>query len=513
MHPGNNQAVTFQLKAKNPNGIQRVTLYVYEYELTTDAQGLPAKRGRSNGVWGLEKTWEINSKQAVTLEHQYSKGFKRHSHVEYIFNVEDVHGNIEGKLALFDAGDSPWERDKILLYATTRQPMKERLNVCFFMDTDYRNNWPKFIGDLSGLIYEGYHQNNMIAEDKDMWAFYYTKQIADGKAISSDCFDTSKYPDFVKDTIIEGIDAFGLIHQENYSDGAYMYGNLTYMAYNMFTAEHYNYGTAIHETSHAIFRLNDEYQGCSCFEAGNGSNVFSKLADCQAFNRLNGFPSTDCTELTHGDGSKWYLSEEYALFRTMAECQQFNRDRGYQENSCTEIIELDNKTWFKSTEGACIMHDDGNVNVPDFQRTCVAVISYYYDQLRGTSGPMIAQNSRMDNIFGYEPVVNITQSFQAGRVNTAVQQVRYGVPAKNIVYGRKGSHGAQSRETFRVHAPTNYQIIVHRPNKQDEVLTAKPSKSTVTVPYNASLKRVMVAEKPITVPSTLRTSYQRLIKR
>ncbi len=515
LHPANNRPVTFQLKAGQSIGIRRVELSIYEYELTTDADGLPAKKKRANGVWGLQKTWEMApSEREVQLEFVLQKGFPARSNIEYVFNVMDIDGNISGKMAQFDAGDSPWEYDKILLYATTRKPMKERLNVCFFMDTDYQNNWPLFLEDITGLIYDGYHENNMIEQDKDMWGFYYTKQVGDGKGISADCFNESKYPVFVTDSIIDGIDAFGLIHREEYSDGAYMYGNLTYMAHNMFTSEFYNYGTAIHETGHAIFRLNDEYQGCICFEAGKESNVFSKKSDCQAFNRLNGFPPEDCTELTHGNGTKWYLSERYALFSTEEKCESFNRDNGFPESECSAIIELDNKMWYKSLQGTCIMHDDGNVRVPDFQRTCIAIISYYYDQLRGISSQPIAQNTRMDNIFGYEPVIDIVQILDGNGATTTVQDVRYGIPTKNIAGTKPGSNLRQTRETYRVHSPASNQVIVHRPNQKDEIMYAAKTSRRLSAPYNSRLAKVVIEgdEKAIKalVPASINTKFDNL---
>ena len=112
----------------------------------------------------------------------------------------------------------------------------------------------------------------------------------------------------MKNSEIQGIDAYGLMHQEPYSDGAYLKSNIHFLAYNLFTAESYNFGTAIHESAHAIFNLSDEYDLCACFEHPDGANMFSSLKGCQDFNKANGFPVSDCTPLEHLNGQSWYMS-------------------------------------------------------------------------------------------------------------------------------------------------------------------------------------------------------------
>ncbi|MEL6866136.1 MAG: hypothetical protein AAFP19_17035, partial [Bacteroidota bacterium] len=63
LHPVNGQAVTFQLKAAEAKGILQVELYVFEYELYKNAEGLPSKRRRVNGQWGLLQKWEYGGEQ------------------------------------------------------------------------------------------------------------------------------------------------------------------------------------------------------------------------------------------------------------------------------------------------------------------------------------------------------------------------------------------------------------------------------------------------------------------
>ena len=86
LHPANRQAVRFNLKAFDGFGIRKVELYVHEFELYRDADGLPSKRRRPGGQWGLLNTWKTGAGQdSIQLSHSYANGFPARSNVEYIF--------------------------------------------------------------------------------------------------------------------------------------------------------------------------------------------------------------------------------------------------------------------------------------------------------------------------------------------------------------------------------------------------------------------------------------------
>lgn len=495
LHPDQRKPLSFKMKASDDWGIIKVQLYIYEYELYLDEDQLPSKRKRTGGEWGLVKTWDFpENDQEVVLEYKHNKGFKDGSNVEYIFKVINTNNEESERLALFDAGRSPWPNDKITLYATTREPLKSTINVCFFPDTDYGRNWSLFKSDMEKLIYEGYHENNKIKEKKQHWNFYYTQQEASGLSIISDPFNQSNYPPFLKESLITGIDAFGLLHKNRYSDGAYLLGNFSFLSYNMFTSESYNLGTAVHETAHAIFNLSDEYDECVCFESPDGgANVFTTLQACQAFNLRHNFPTSECSVIGSRDGKTWYMSEKMAQFNTLAECESFNRKNGYDIKSCELLIDVDARQWYRSLDGLCIMQDDGDDQIRDFKRTCGALVDEFYEKLeREKDDVTFAATDDVENMFGYEPVVLLELDLNKSQWGVNVKEIQYGVPDKNFV-NRKGldlklvSKSGIQKHQMTLDDPSSFRI--HAPAK-DKVDHCGNTSCLVSVPYQKDLAKV-----------------------
>ena len=162
LHPDNFQSVQFKINALEQIGANRVVLSIYEYEWYRNSEGLPSKRKRKNGKWGVAKEWNFEEPiKNINLAYTYPSGFQAGTNVEYIFQIYSVDGKRTEKLALFDAGDSLWPNDKIMLYATSRLTLGQSINLCFLPDTDYNTNgdprnWSGFLGDVEDLIYNGY---------------------------------------------------------------------------------------------------------------------------------------------------------------------------------------------------------------------------------------------------------------------------------------------------------------------------------------------------------------------
>ena len=435
LHPGNNQAVDFLVKANDPEKIKRVELAIYEYELYENDLGLPSKRKRTNGYWGIVDAFEPTIPIA-TLEHRFTlnDGFPAASNVEYIFTIIALDGSRTRQMAMFDAGNSLWPKDKILLYSTVREPLDNTINLCFFPDTDYEGNWPGFLEDTKNLIFQGYHQNNKIKDKKERWSFYYTQHQTDGQALSENPFNPDFYPAFMKDSIIQGIDAFGLLHQKAYRDGAYLNSNIQFLAQSVFTSESYNWGTAIHETAHAIFHLSDEYDGCACFASRQESNIFRERSACEAFNLRKGFPSGECTEILNFEGQPWYLPERPPFFTTEEACRAFNIQQGLPADSCRLFQKQNGALVHQAFNAGCIMQDDGDAKVPAFRHACSASIDRYYEQLIPPDTEPIdwVLAEAVDNFFGYEPVIMLMVNMGMGELELSVTDIRYGVPKKNI---------------------------------------------------------------------------------
>ncbi len=433
LHPGNQQQVIFSVKASDPQRISRVELAIYEYELFKNELGLPSKRKKANGVWGTVDSFEPEvPQQNINHAFTYTPGFGAHSNVEYIFSLFSLDGTVTREMALFDAGDSPWPKDKILLYATNRNVLEQSINLCFFPDTDYNQDWSGFLSDTEALIFKGYHTNNKIKDHKNRWSFFYTQQQTDGLALSNDPFNEDRYPDFMKDSMILGIDAFGLLHREPYSDGAYLNSNIQFLAQNVFTSESYNWGTAIHETAHSVFHLSDEYNGCVCFSSQGGSNIFQQQNSCEVFNENLGRDKEECTEIVAYDGKAWYLAEEPPLFEDLEACKAFNRENNLPVDSCRLFQDFTGSRSYQAYLGVCIMQDDGDGKVPDFRHACSAVIDrFYQDLLPPDTDPVdLVLMEAVDNFFTYEPVVILTLHFKAEAVEVEVEEVCYGVPTR-----------------------------------------------------------------------------------
>ena len=497
LHVGDFQPVLFFSKATDNEGVVKMELYVYEYQLFNDFQGLPSKRKAENGLWGLQKTWNFDGKtKEVDVGYEYVPGFAPNSNVEYLFKIYNSKNELTERFAMFDAGTSPWEKDKILLYATSRNPLTKSINICFFPDIDFKKDWRKFLDQTEDLIFEGYHSNNMITNHKDVWNFYYTRQEADGYEMLVNPANESSYPDFMRGNMITGIDAFGLLHTDEYPDRTYFRSSFNFLATNTFTSEIYNYGTAVHETAHAVFRLSDEYDGCACFQSELGANVFSTAEACEAFNELYQFPDPECNVLKGYNNVPWYMPEKNILFRTEKECQDFNVANGLPRDSCQRFIDA-NGNWFRAYKGVCIMQDDGDRKPNPFQRVCSIVIDEYYSVLKGTTASedtlTIPPTILVNNFFGYEPVVLMEVSQDAREsYNLEVVDIQYGIPSKRILQGRgiDLSFTGKSGETIcKMSLDNPSHVLFHGKQGGSEMKALEHGACILAIPFDENLAK------------------------
>lgn len=499
LHPDNSQAVTFKAKVADKEGIVKVELLVYEFELYENNKGQPSKRRRVDSQWGLVYDWEYDGLEtSAEVAFTFARGFRPFTNVEYFFRVYNTKGEVSERLALFDAGDAKWPLDKITLYATSRTSLSNSINLCLLPDTDYNEDYRDFLTDMEKLVFDGFHQNNKIKEYKENWQFYYTQQAADGYHISKNFFEEEAFPDFIKNGTIQGMDAFGLMHKKPYSDGAYLKNNIHFLAYNIFTAESYNFGTAIHESAHAIFNLSDEYDLCACFEHPDGANMFSSLKGCQTFNEDNGFPVTDCTPLEHLNGQNWYMSEPSVLFATKEQCTTFNRKNGFADGICEKFKDHDGAIYYRALDGLCIMQDDGDEIVRDFQRTCSRVIDKYYERLNGYEEPALtAAIEDVDNIYGYQPVVLMELIHQKEQLAFEVKGVRQGIPKKNLLNrdAIQLDFLQSSGEKFSITLPNPEHLHIHKDGGGDEMVEVPKVNYTFTIPYKNDLETMICAQQ------------------
>lgn len=325
LHPANNASVEFAVNATDGDGIKQVNLYVYEYALSV-VNGMQTATKRTGGTWGLVKTWNYSSEPNSISEKHSVSGFPASTFITFIYKVTDAKNNSKQEEWTFAAGDWPFGNNPIPLWGNGAPA--ERIDVCFIADrTDYANA-RAMLGDLEGLIFDGYHTNNGVRMGKKYWQFYYSPQrgfISDFNASPR----SMDIPSSVQNSPI--IDHGAVIHTTVKRDWA-SGGN--------FGTEPTNIGTAVHESGHAAFGLSDEYSGGGHSTSGNPHhNNYNSKSSCESYNTSNGWPASDCQNI---EGS-WWRPEPSSL--------------------------------------ACIMFDDGDAAMPDFERTCINRISWFYSQL------------------------------------------------------------------------------------------------------------------------------------
>ena len=325
LHPANNTSVEFEVEARDSDGIASARLYVYEYELYVN-NGMQSARQRTGGTWGQVQSWTYPDKPTSISESHTVAGFPASSYITYIFEATDDEGNTKNEDWTFAAGTWPFGNSPIPIWGNGAPA--HRLDVAFVADrTDYAQA-RDMLADLEGLIFDGYHINNGVLAGKRLWQFYYSPQLGYISDYDSGVYDMD-IPSGVQSSAI--IDHGAVIHTTVKRDWA-SGGN--------FGTEPTNIGTAVHESGHAAFGLKDEYPGGAHSSSSDPHhNNYSSQTACENYNTDNGWPTSDCQNI---EGS-WWRPEPSSL--------------------------------------GCIMLDDGDASMPDFERTCIRRIRWFYSEL------------------------------------------------------------------------------------------------------------------------------------
>ncbi len=494
LRPDNHAPLSFTVEANSDVGIAKAELYIYEYELYRNSDGLQSQRQRLGGLWGKARSWDLEAPlQRVTLEHTHGLGFGAHTRIEYIWRLHDAAGAYSDRLARFDAGTSPWPTDKVLLYSASRRPMADMIDIGFFRDTDYKGDKVAYAADVEAMIKQGFFAEDVFSDNRTYWAFYTTDRETDGQAIANDITNDLHLPSWLKDFSIPGIDAFCLLHKEDYTDRSLLLENFHSLSNNLFSAEAHNWGTAVHECGHAIFHLSDEYGGCACFQTHNSSNVFREQSDCAKWNMANGFPADDCYELRDLYDRSWFSAEEPTFFASEAACQEHNRKLGMSIDSCRNFINAKGEELFWAFESTCIMHDDGDHLVRPFQRACRRVITDFYGRLSEEDHNLAFAKTSFDNIYGYEPVVVMEMTRQDQLWSLRVAEAELGIPTN-----ASGAGGEVVMRVFDENGKTlaNYNLAqpgaVHvHGSDGDSFQTPQYGTVRVAVPASKAIARVV----------------------
>ena len=325
LHPANSASIEFKVSASDQDGIKRAELFVYEHNLSV-VSGMQTATQRSGGTWGLVKTWNYAGNPGSITETHSVSGFPANTWIRYIMLVTDKGNNSKTESWSFAAGDWPFGNSPIPLWGNGAPA--DRIDICFVADnTDYTTA-RGMLGDLEPLIFDGYHTNNGIKSGRKFWQFYYSPQ----RGFISD-FDTPPLQMDIPNSVMNSgiIDGAAVIHTTVKRDWAQS-GN--------FGTEPTNIGTAAHESAHAIYGLSDEYNGGGhSTSADPHHNNYNSQGAAQTYNTNNGWPTSDVQNI---QGS-WWRPEPSSL--------------------------------------DCIMFNDGDATMPDFERTCFNRIIWFHNQL------------------------------------------------------------------------------------------------------------------------------------
>ncbi len=486
------QPVRFSASVSSELGIVYAELYLYEFELYRNDAGLHSQRRRPGGLWGRVAQIERAAKpKRSEFDYTHEPGFGAATRLEYVWRVVDVDGAVTDRLGVTDAGTSPWPKDKVLLYAASRRPMTDLIDIGFFRDVDYGNDITRYHADVEAMVMDGFLSPAAYGGQREHWAFYTTDRSADGAALSADVTNENLIPGFLKDFSIPGIDAFCLVHRQDYTDRSLMLENFHSLSNNLFSAEAQNWGTAVHESGHVIFHLSDEYEGCACFQSHAGSNVFRERADCAQWNRANGFAATDCYELADAYQRSWWSAEEPTFFANANACREHNSRLGISPDSCRIFVDEIGRKRFWSFESTCIMHDDGDDQVRPFQRACRKVIDERYAQMRRRQGTESLAAVGRENIYGYEPVLLMAMHRVGTEWSVELAEARLGIPS--------ASSQAAGEVTMRVLDADGQTLVgyrlanagaVHAHGPEDAFAVPEEGTVWLSVPASPRIERI-----------------------
>jgi hypothetical protein len=196
----------------------------------------------------------------------------------------------------YAAGAFPWQNNPIPIRGSAAPA--EAIDVVFIPDTDFKGNNGNFITATTNLLTQGYLSNQAFAQEvrtwRGFWNFYVTYQTGHAAGYPNNPCNTTPANWANLRTII---DVGAIVHTANVRDC----GGRGPENGAVFSIMVGNFNTLVHESGHAVFGLADEY----CCDGGYWQdspqpNVFSSLNSCQTNATTNGWPTTDCTQISSG---------------------------------------------------------------------------------------------------------------------------------------------------------------------------------------------------------------------
>jgi len=337
LHPGNDVPVTFRMEAEGSQGIRLLELWVFEYELS-EVEGNRVATVREGGQWGRVEEWAYPDFPKSVEESYKLPGFPAGSYVRYLVRATDIVESRRSEEWLFAAGDWPFGNSPIPIL--TNGPPGKRIDVCFVADRRDYEVGADMLEDLQGLIFDGYHASNAVREpnndNRKYWQFYYSPETGFmGKQEQG----VMVIPGSVGASAI--IDHSAIIHTNPEIGDWEAKGN--------FGTEPHRFATALHESAHAVFDLEDEYPYYwHSTSTDPHHNMYNSEKAAVDYNVENGWDASEVEKVQDG----WWRPEPESL-------------------ECVMLKEIE-----------CTQEDDGEVcEFLDFARTCHARAMWFYSQL------------------------------------------------------------------------------------------------------------------------------------
>jgi len=180
--------------------------------------------------------------------------------------------------------------------------MDRALNIVFVPDTSYGSmatlaNRQNFLDDIADVVDTGYWQNQVFVRNVHLTNFFYMTAAGSAAAPTSGICPSVTWPAQVS-TDAAFADLVLLIHTNELRDCR---------SGNRATTEPTSFRTVVHESSHALFNLPDEY----CCDGGYREVkpvLYDTSSECTTDAANAGW--RDCVSFTANSGSNWWRSED-----------------------------------------------------------------------------------------------------------------------------------------------------------------------------------------------------------
>jgi hypothetical protein len=176
---------------------------------------------------------------------------------------------------------------------------QQAIDIVFVAEDDYGDladpdDRQAFLDDVGALVTDGFWENQGIAYNHPRFNFWYLLETADLPVGAVKPCVTAAWPDL---SVAAFADVFILVHAEEMRDCR---------SGIRATTEPGSFRTVVHEASHAVFGLPDEYDGAGRYWF-TPPVMYASQEQC-ASDPGNG-DWRDCQPLTTGDGEVWWRSE------------------------------------------------------------------------------------------------------------------------------------------------------------------------------------------------------------